>query len=188
LRHSPAVAVLSPDVPLNLTWITPDLAVGGRLSDAEAGRLAAHQSVGAVVDLRSEAVDERAIFAAQGIAFLHLPTDDHAAITPAMLDEGVAFVAAQRGASRRVLIHCEHGIGRSATLALAALVAGGLTPLDALNLAKDRRDRVSPSPAQYGCWRDWLLARRARTGETWDVPGFDLFAAIAYRHLAAARA
>ena len=173
---------------MNLTWITPLLAVGGRLSDAEALRLAADEGVGAVVDLRSEAVDERAALHAQGIAFLHLPTDDHAAITPAMLDEGVEFVEAQRAAGRRVLIHCEHGIGRSATLALAALVAGGMAPLDALNLAKDRRDRVSPSPAQYGCWRDWLLARRTRTGDGWEVPDFDLFASVAYRHLAAARA
>ncbi|WP_237479633.1 protein-tyrosine phosphatase family protein [Lichenibacterium dinghuense] len=173
---------------MNLTWITPHLAIGGRLSDAEAARLAADEGVGAVVDLRSEAVDERAILHAQGIAFLHLPTDDHAAVTAAMLDEGVAFAEAQRAAGRRLLIHCEHGIGRSATLALAALVAGGMAPLDALNLAKDRRDRVSPSPAQYGCWRDWLLARRARTSEAWEVPDFDLFASIAYRHLAAAKA
>ena len=179
---------MTPDAPLNLTWITPDLAIGGRLSDAEALRLAEDEGVGAVVDLRSEAVDERATLAAQGVAFLHLPTDDHAAITAAMLDAGVAFVEARLAEGRRVLVHCEHGIGRSATLALAALVAGGMAPLDALNLAKDRRDRVSPSPAQYGCWRDWLLARKARTGAAWEVPEFDLFASIAYRHLAAARA
>ncbi|WP_207210255.1 protein-tyrosine phosphatase family protein [Lichenibacterium ramalinae] len=171
---------------MNLTWITPSLAIGGRLSDDEAARLAAAEGVGAVVDLRSEAVDERAILAAQGIAFLHLPTDDHAAITPAMLEAGVDFVAAQRASGRRVLVHCEHGIGRSATLALAALVDGGLAPLEALELAKDRRDRVSPSPAQYGCWRDWLDARRRRGGVAWDVPDFDSFAAIAYRHLGAA--
>ena len=168
---------------MNLTWITPDLAIGGRLSNDEAVRLAADEGVGAVVDLRSEAVDERRLLAAQGIAFLHLPTDDHAAITPAMLEEGVAFVSARHREGRRVLVHCEHGIGRSATLALAALVEGGLAPLAALELAKDRRDRVSPSPAQYGCWRDWLEAIRGRTGAGWTVPDFDSFAAIAYRHL-----
>jgi protein-tyrosine phosphatase len=171
---------------LNFTWITPGLAIGGSLTNAEAARLAAKADVGAVVDLRSEAVDERTILAAQGIAFLHLPTDDHAAITPAMLEEGVAFVAEQREAGRRVLIHCEHGIGRSATLALAALVHGGMAPLDALNLAKDRRERVSPSPAQYVCWQDWLQAHRVRTAATWAIPDFDSFAAIAYRHLRAA--
>lgn len=171
---------------MNLTWITPHVAIGGRLSEAEAARLGSAEGVGAVVDLRSEAVDDRALLAAQGIAFLHLPTEDHAAVTPAMLDAGVAFVAAQRAAGRRVLIHCEHGIGRSATLALAALVDGGLAPLAALTLAKDRRDRVSPSPAQYGCWRDWLAARRRCGGAAWDVPDFDSFAAIAYRHLGTA--
>ena len=174
--------------PLNLTWITPRLAIGGRLLDDEAAALGRREGVGAVVDLRSEAVDERAVLDRQGIAFLHLPTDDHAAITPAMLDEGVGFIEAQLAAGRRVLVHCEHGIGRSATLALAALVAGGLAPLDALVLAKDRRERVSPSPAQYGCWRGWLLARRARLGESWDVPDFDSFGAVAYRHLRATTA
>lgn len=170
---------------MNLSWITSRLAIGGRLSNAEAACLDAVERVGAVVDLRSEAVDERAILEAQGIAFLHLPTDDHAAITLPMLERGVAFLADARGAGRRALVHCEHGIGRSATLALAALVDGGLAPLEALTLAKDRRDRVSPSPAQYGCWRDWLLAYRSRNGAAWDIPDFDRFAAIAYRHLAA---
>lgn len=167
---------------MNLTWITPALAIGGSLRDAEAARLA-ETGVGAVVDLRSEAVDERSLLEAQGIAFLHLPTDDHAVVTPAHLDEGVAFVAAQREAGRRVLIHCEHGIGRSATLALAAMVEAGLAPIEALTLAKDRRDRVSPSPAQYVGWRDWLQTHRIRTGATWAIPDFDSFAAIAYRHL-----
>ncbi|MGI3900128.1 MAG: protein-tyrosine phosphatase family protein [Janthinobacterium lividum] len=170
---------------MNLTWITRDLAIGGSLSEAEAARLA-ETGIGAVVDLRSEAVDERILLEAQGVAFLHLPTDDHAVVTPARLDEGVAFAARQRAAGRRILIHCEHGIGRSATLALAALVDGGMAPLEALSLAKDRRDRVSPSPAQYVGWRDWLEAYRTRTGATWAIPDFDRFAAIAYRHLGAA--
>ncbi len=171
---------------MNLTWIIPDLAIGGSLSQAEAASLASETGVGAVVDLRSEAVDERRVLEAQGIAFLHLPTDDHATVTPARLDEGVGFVAAQRAAGRRVLVHCEHGIGRSATLALAALVDGGLAPLDALLLAKDRRDRVSPSPAQYTGWTAWLATHRTRTGATWAIPDLDAFAAIAYRHLRAA--
>jgi hypothetical protein len=172
---------------VNLTWITADVAIGGRISESEAGRLGADERVGAVVDLRSEAVDEAAVLRRQGIAFLHLPTDDHAAITPAMLELGVAFVQEHLALGRRTLIHCEHGIGRSATLALAVLVAEGRTPLGALNLAKGKRGSVSPSPAQYGCWRDWLEDRKAAGGETWEVPDFDAFAAIAYRHLTQAR-
>ena len=167
---------------MNLSWITPYLAVGGRISNEEVADLA-RIGVGAVIDLRSEAVDEEVLLRVAGIAFLHLPTDDHAAVTAPMLEAGVEFATAEIDRGRRLLVHCEHGIGRSATLALCILVARGLPPMEALCLAKDRRERVSPSPAQYECWRAWLLAWRAARTLAWDVPGFDAFAAVAYRHL-----
>lgn len=168
---------------MNLSWITAQLAIGGRLSNEELAALAS-AGVGAVVDLRSEAVDEAAILRARGVDFLHLPTDDHAAVSPAMLDSGLGFATGQIERGRRVLVHCEHGIGRSATLVLCILVARGFEPMQALRLAKDRRERVSPSPAQYECWRAWLEARRSAHRLPWDVPAFDAFAAVAYRHLA----
>jgi hypothetical protein len=56
--------------------------------------------------------------------------------------------------------------------------------MQALRLAKDRRERVSPSPAQYECWRAWLAQWRAAHRLAWEIPEFDRFAAIAYRHLA----
>jgi protein-tyrosine phosphatase len=76
-----------------------------------------------------------------------------------------------------VLIHCQHGIGRSALLALCVLVDCGHEPLAALELAKSRRAKVSPSPAQYEAWATWLRGREIAP------PSFDAFAAIAYRHL-----
>ena len=168
---------------MNLSWITPTLAIGGSLASVDLARLRADQAVAAVVDLRSEARDDAEVLRRQGIDFLHLPTDDHAAIASWMLDVGVAFVSRHQAVDSRTLVHCEHGIGRSATLALAALVAQGFTPLDALTLAKDRRERVSPSPAQYDGWREWLSNRQARGGDTWAIPSFEVFAGIAYRHL-----
>ena len=48
------------------------------------------------------------------------------------------------------------------------------------NTAKDLRERVSPSPAQYEAWIAWM---RRRTPQA-RVPDFDAFKAIAYRHLA----
>ena len=61
-----------------------------------------------------------------------------------MLDEGVAFARRARAQGRRLLVHCHHGIGRSATLALCVLVDRGLSPLDALSQAKDdaRREQI----------------------------------------------
>jgi len=100
-----------------------------------------------------------------------------------MLRDGVAFAAEHLDRGERVLIHCEHGIGRSATLALCVLVSQGMTPLDALELAKSRRSLVSPSPAQYEAWAQWLADWKVARQVDWDIPHFDAFKAIAYRHL-----
>lgn len=167
----------------NLSWITDHLAVGGRFPGERTSHLAEVLGIRAVVDLRSEDRDDEVLLTRHGITFLHLPTDDHHAVTAGRLDEGVDFAIRHLDRGERVLIHCEHGIGRSATLALCVLVQRGLAPLDALALAKERRSLVSPSPAQYGCWTEWLAAHRAAQLAGWEIPSFDAFAAIAYRHL-----
>ena len=161
----------------NLDWITPELAVGGSFPTERVEHLARELGIGAVVDLRDEACDDASVLRRHGLLFLHLPTLDHHAVSQAMLDDGVAFAAEQAGARRKLLIHCEHGIGRSALLTLCVLTDRGMAPLEALALAKDRRAPVSPSPAQFEAWREWL-ARRGMA-----APDFDAFAEIAYRHL-----
>jgi len=166
----------------NHTWLTPHLAVGGSFPSDGAEHLAKVLAVAAVVDLRVEACDNRAVLERHGLDFLHLPTEDHCAVSQEMLRLGVAFANRYLGHEQRVLIHCEHGIGRSATLALCVLVSRGMPPLDALQLAKTRRSLVSPSPAQYEAWAEWLTRWRAERNLAWEVPSFDAFAAIAYRH------
>lgn len=164
-------------MPESFDWITPQLAIGGRLA-GEPGALVARHRIGAVVDLRAEACDEPGAFLARGVEFLHLPTDDLCAVSEAMLDQGVAFAGRVLAEGRRLLVHCQNGVGRSALLALCILVDGGWPPLGALLRAKDARWQVSPSPAQYEAWAGWLARRGLST------PGFDAFRAIAYRHLA----
>jgi predicted protein tyrosine phosphatase len=162
----------------NLTFLTQKLAVGGCFPVERAEHLARALAIRAVVDLRSEACDDAALLLQLGLAFLHLPTDDHCAISQEMLDQGVAFARRYLDRGERVLVHCEHGIGRSALLALCILVGEGHAPLDALELAKSKRPLVSPSPAQYEAWTGWM----GRHGVS-PLPDFDSFKAIAYRHL-----
>ena len=176
----PALSAWTP----NLDWITDRLAVGGSFPTAEAEHLARRLGVRAVVDLRVEARDDEAELHRHGLVLLHLPTADLCAVSLPMLKDGVAFVRRHLAMADRVLIHCEYGIGRSATLALCVLVDGGLAPLEALELAKSRRARVSPSPAQFEAWTEWLVGHRAERGADWELPSFDAFARIAYRHLA----
>lgn len=169
----------------NLTWLTPHLAVGGSFPTERAEDLAKAFAVAAVVDLRVEACDDEAVLERHGLGFLHLPTEDHCAVSQPMLRTGVAFVNRHLDKGQRVLIHCQHGIGRSATLALCVLVSRGMPPLKALELAKSQRSLVSPSPAQYEAWIDWLTRWKASRDLAWEIPHFDAFATIAYRHLRA---
>lgn len=158
----------------DLDWITDDLAVGGCCLDQELERLARDQDLGAVIDLRAEAVDDVEAWRRCGVDFLSLPTRDHAAISPPMLTAGLAFARTARGAGRRLLVHCQHGIGRSAMLALCVLVERGLDSLEALALVKARRTKASPSVAQLEAWRAWLADR----GQA--PPPFEACAAIVY--------
>jgi protein-tyrosine phosphatase len=167
----------------NLSWITDHLAVGGRFSIERAEALAGELAIRAVVDLRSEDCDDETVLRRHGITHLHLPTEDHHAVSQAMLDDGVAFVRPYLDRGERVLVHCEHGIGRSATLALCILVDRGYEPLGALELSKARRALISPSPAQYHAWTEWLARHARETRAGWEIPSFDAFKAIAYRHL-----
>ena len=167
----------------NFDWITDQLAVGGKFVSEQTERLTREHGIRAVVDLRNEDVDDEQLMRRHGITLLHLPTQDMCGVDPAHLERGVAFASEHLDRGERVLVHCEHGIGRSAVLALCILVHRGQAPLDALALMKDRRNRISPSPEQFACWADWLARRRRARGHDWQVPDFDEFKAIAYRHL-----
>ena len=100
-----------------------------------------------------------------------------------MIDDGVAWVRGRLDAGTRVLIHCEHGIGRSALLALCTLVAGGTDPLDAMNRLKTARPVASPAAEQLEAFRSWVERFRQRTGARVEVPSFEALAWVAYAHL-----
>ncbi|HZC37978.1 MAG TPA: dual specificity protein phosphatase family protein [Sphingomicrobium sp.] len=162
----------------DLDWLTDVLAIGGCFPMDQAVKLAELHGIRAIVDLRSEERDDEELLKAAGITLLHLPTPDLEAATLAMLDRGVAFVREHLNRGEKVLIHCQHGIGRSPLLALCVLVDLGREPLDALALAKSKRAAVSPSRLQYEGWASWLERHGKR------APDYHSFGCIAYRHLA----
>ena len=127
--------------------------------------------------------DDEAMLRRHGLEFLHLPTEDCCAIAPRMIDDGVVWVRARLDRGARVLIHCEHGVGRSALLALCTLVAGGLQPLDAMNRLKTARPVASPAPEQLEAFRSWVTGWRNRTGARFEVPSFDALAWVAYAYV-----
>lgn len=160
------------------TWIQPDLAVGGAFPIDRAACLVGDHGVGAVIDVRSEACDDVAVLEGCGLRFLHLPTEDMCGVSQPRLDQAVAFAEICAADDLRLLVHCEHGVGRSALVALCILIARGLAPLEALTVVKDARGVVSPSEAQHRAWVEWI-ARSTRL----EPPSYHDFGVIAYRHL-----
>lgn len=169
--------------PLDVDWVTPELALGSRFDDAHVERLARDLGILHVVDLRIEACDDERLLRTHGIELLHLPTEDVCAIEDGMLREGVAWVNARLEREGRVLLHCAHGIGRSALLALCVLVARGDAPLDALARAKSARPVVAPSPEQLASFIRFCSDLRAERKTAWAIPSLRELAEIAYRDL-----
>jgi protein tyrosine phosphatase (PTP) superfamily phosphohydrolase (DUF442 family) len=145
-RAVSAAGVTLPDR-LNMSWITPQLAVGGRIHPDDIARLATI-GITRVVDTRSEHRDDEAALAAHGIRLLYLPTPDTEPLTLERLIEGTRWINQQIAAGERVLVHCEHGVGRSVMLVAAALVAGGMNAHDAIRLIQASRWQAAPNHRQ----------------------------------------
>ncbi|TMC23318.1 MAG: dual specificity protein phosphatase family protein [Chloroflexi bacterium] len=134
---------------LNMSWVTDNLAVGGRVRPGDIKALAL-AGVTHVVDTRSEYCDDRAALAQEHITLLHLPAPDTYPLTVEQLTEGASWVQQQLQQGGRVLIHCEHGVGRSVLLTCAALVYNGMHAHDALQLVQQKRWQAAPNHRQVG--------------------------------------
>jgi len=173
----------SPVAPIDLHFVAPDLAVGSAFTRDAVPRLAAEHGIARVVDVRCEERDDEEVLRRSGILLLHLPTEDRCAVSQEMLRSGVAFVEEGRAAGERTLVHCQYGVGRSALVALCALVARGEDPLAALGRAKRARAAISPAPEQLEAFAAFADGWKAEHGAAWSVPTFEGMADIAYRHL-----
>jgi len=134
--------------PPDLDFITGTLAVGGALrSDAQIRALPG-LGIGSVVDLRSESKDNVAELERLGIRFLHLPTRDWRPLTPEDMETGAAWVLDEMAQDRKVLVHCQHGVGRSVILVAAVLVKQGYNWQEAMRLIQSKRLGAGPHADQ----------------------------------------
>jgi protein-tyrosine phosphatase len=149
---------------LNMSWVTKHLAVGGRIRPEDIKALSL-VGVTHVVDTRSEYCDDEQALQAEGIELLYLPTPDTYPLTVEQLNQGAAWVQERMQKGGRVLIHCEHGVGRSVLLTCAVLVAGGMHAHDALQLVQQKRWQAAPNHRQVARLKEfegaWLEARKA---------------------------
>jgi len=138
-------------------FVSDELAIGEYPTPEDAAWLRTTHDFGAVVSLQDEldlhrkGLDLRALtdaYAAQRVTFTHHPVADGDPIAMRrILDAAVASVHAQCRAGRRVYLHCNAGVNRAPTVAIAYLhVHGGLS-LEAA------RTRVKAARACVPYWR-----------------------------------
>ena len=132
---------------LNMSWVTNRLAVGGRVHLADIKALA-RTGITHVVDTRSEYCDDAQAMAKEHIELLHLPTADTQPFTTEQMMQGAKWIHERMEQDSRVLIHCEHGVGRSVLLTCAVLVYGGMPARDALQLVQQKRWQAAPNHKQ----------------------------------------
>lgn len=145
---------------LNMDWVTEHLAVGGRVHPADIPALA-KAGVTHVIDTRSEYCDDAEALAREHIQLLHLPAPDTYPLTVEQLLSGSQWAAARMKEDGRILIHCEHGVGRSVLLTCAVLVYGGMSAYDALRQAQKKRWQAAPNHRQIQRLREFEAAMRA---------------------------
>jgi len=142
---------------LNMSWVTHHLAVGGRVHPQDIAALA-RLGVTAVIDTRSEYCDDAKAMAEEQIELLHLPTPDTYPLSVEQLRQGAAWAQERMKKGGRVLVHCEHGVGRSVLLTSAVLVYDGMKANDALTLVQEKRWQASPNHRQVIRLREFEAA------------------------------
>jgi protein tyrosine phosphatase (PTP) superfamily phosphohydrolase (DUF442 family) len=149
---------------LNLSWITEHLAVGGRIRPEDIRALGL-LGVTHVIDTRSEYADDKVALSKEHIELLYLPTPDTYPLSVEQLMQGAVWANEKIQQGGRVLIHCEHGVGRSVLLTCAVLVNSGMCARDALALVKRKRWQAAPNHRQITRLREFeiesLSQRRA---------------------------
>lgn len=148
---------------LNMSWVTDHLAVGGRVREEDIHFLA-RTGITHVVDTRSEHCDDKGALAKEQIELLYLPTPDTYPLTIEQLQKGAAWVCERMEQGGRVLIHCEHGIGRSVLLTCAVLIYEGMSARDALELVEEKRWQAAPNQRQVARLKEFegaCLSERA---------------------------
>lgn len=159
-RAAAALHIPLPDK-LNMSWVTAHLAVGGRVRPADM-RALARAGITAVIDTRAEHRDDEQALAQQHIELLHLPTPDSFPLNIEQLTEGAVWANEHIQQGGRVLIHCEHGVGRSVLLTCATLIYDGMCASDALALVQRKRWQAAPNHRQVVRLREFEDALRSR--------------------------
>ena len=128
---------------MDLTWVTPRIAVGGGIwTDANMAKVAA-AGVTHIIDMQIE-FDDTPLAEPHGIEVFWNPVDDDFQPKPAeVFYSGVEFaLAALENPEAKLLIPCAAGVHRAPMMTLALLRVQGWDLQEAMELIEERRPVV----------------------------------------------
>lgn len=138
--------------------VAPWLLIGPALDDRSYAALA-EAGVTHVLDLRSEASDDPELMKSLGLSWLRVGIDDRVAPSAAQLAEIVEWLEPADGVAPVVYVHCEGGLGRAPTIAIALLMGRGFTRAEAHRFVVTARSVAAPTPEQAA----WLAELELRS-------------------------
>jgi len=129
--------------PMDMTWITARIALGGGIWSPENMAAVARTGITHIIDMQIE-FDDTPLAEPHDIEVLWNPTDDDfQSKPPELFQRGVDFaLQALEDDNSRVFVHCAAGVHRAAMMTLAILCAQGWNMGDAMQTIMTRRPVV----------------------------------------------
>lgn len=145
-------------VPERVDRVAPWLLIGPSLAPQHCGQLR-DAGVTHIVDLRAESSDDQEALEALGFEWLRIPTPNEGVPTDLQFRQLLRWIGQHSDEERLpvLYLHCEGGLGRTPTVAVALLMQQAFTLAEASRLVRAARPEGAPSAAQQA-WLESIAA------------------------------